>query len=232
MAAEKTEKPEAAAAPAAPAATEAAPKGGGVMGFLPLIIALVLAPVISWVVAEFVLLPRMKSQLAAVLPATSTGEHGEVKLGAAGEHPEVKPAEVKPAAAEHAEAKKEPKKGEGKKAEGKKGEGKKGEAAAATEGPGSYKFDNVVVNLSGTMGTRYLKTSFLLTGKENLRELFETRQPQLLDATLNTLGSLTLADLEEIGSRNLIRARLMSAYNEVLGVRVVEQIYFSDFVVQ
>ncbi|MBK8477738.1 MAG: flagellar basal body-associated FliL family protein [Opitutaceae bacterium] len=82
------------------------------------------------------------------------------------------------------------------------------------------------------MGTRYLKTSFLLTGKSNLRELFEERQPQLLDATLNTLGSLSLADLEEIGSRNLIRARLISAYNEVLGVRVVEQIFFSDFVVQ
>ena len=40
MAAEKTEKPEA-AAPAA-AAGDAAPKGGGVAGFLPLIIALVL----------------------------------------------------------------------------------------------------------------------------------------------------------------------------------------------
>ena len=69
MAAEKSEKPEAAAAPAAPATpvpeTAAAPKGGGIAGFLPLIIALVLAPVISWVVAEFVLLPRFKSQLVA-----------------------------------------------------------------------------------------------------------------------------------------------------------------------
>ncbi len=207
MAAEKSEKSEAAPAPAAPAASEAAPKAGGAMGFLPLIIALVLAPVISWVVAEFVLLPRLKSQLAvAALPAA---EHGA-------------------APAAHAEA---PKK-EAKKAEAKHGEAKKGEGAAAPEGPGSYKFDNVVVNLAGTMGTRYLKTSFLLTGKDTLRELFEARQPQLLDATLNTLGSLTLADLEEIGSRNLIRARLIAAYNEVLGVRVVEQIYFSDFVVQ
>ncbi len=215
MAAEKPEKPEAAAAPAA--AADAAPKGGGVMGFLPLILALVLAPVISWVVAEFVLLPRMKSQLAAAMPAGAPGSHAV----AAGGHGAV------PAA--HGEApKKEPKKAEGKKAEGKHGEA----AGGGNEGPGSYKFDNVVVNLAGSMGTRYLKTSFLLTGKSNLRELFEERQPQLLDATLNTLGSLSLADLEEIGSRNLIRARLISAYNEVLGVRVVEQIFFSDFVVQ
>ena len=217
MAAEKNEKPEAAAASAATAATDAAPKGGGVMGFLPLIIALVLAPVISWVVAEFVLLPRMKSQLAAIMPAGTPA--GTRELAAGGQ--------AVAAPAEHAEApKKEPKKAEAKHGEGKKGEG------ATNEGPGSYKFDNVVVNLSGTMGTRYLKTSFLLTGKENLHELFEARQPQLLDATLNTLGSLTLSDLEELGSRNLIRARLIAAYNEVLGVRVVEQIYFSDFVVQ
>lgn len=222
MAAEKTEKPEAAATPA-PAATvpEAAPKGGGIMGFLPLILALVLAPVISWVVAEFVLLPRMKLQLAAVVPAAAAaGAHGSAPTAIAGESAA--------APAEHVEAaKKEPKKAEGKKAEGKKGEG-----GASAEGPDSFKFDNVVVNLAGTMGTRYLKTSFLITGKNNLRELFEERQPQLLDATLNTLGSLTLSDLEEVGSRNLIRARLIAAYNEVLSMRVVEQIYFSDFVVQ
>jgi flagellar FliL protein len=220
MAAEKTEKPEAPATPAPAAAVpEAAPKGGGVMGFLPLILALVLAPVISWVVAEFVLLPRMKLQLALAAPAPA-GAQSSAPTASAGEHAAAAPAE-------HAEsAKKEPKKAEGKKAEGKKGEG------GAAEGPDSFKFDNVVVNLAGTMGTRYLKTSFLVTGRNNLREQFEERQPQLLDATLNTLGSLTLADLEEVGSRNLIRARLIAAYNEVLGMRAVDQIYFSDFVVQ
>ena len=211
MAAEKSEKPEAAAAPAPEAAT---PKGGGIAGFIPLIIALVLAPVISWVVAEFVLLPRMKQQLAAVVPTAPAGEHAPAAAAAS---------------ASHGEAAKPEAKSEGKKPEAKKaGHGGGGEAASA-EG---YKFENVVVNLSGTMGTRYLKTSFLVTGRENLRGLFEERQPQLLDATLNTLGSLTLADLEEVGSRNLIRARLIAAYNEVLGVRAVEQIYFSEFVVQ
>ena len=212
MAAEKSEKPEAPAA--APATEVAAPKGGGIAGFIPLIIALVLAPVISWVVAEFVLLPRMKQQLAAAVPAAPAGEH----------------AVATPAAANgHGEAAKPEAKSEAKKPEAKKSGHGGGETGATAEG---YKFENVVVNLAGTMGTRYLKTSFLVTGRENLRGLFEERQPQLLDATLNTLGSLTLADLEEVGSRNLIRARLIAAYNEVLGVRAVEQIYFSEFVVQ
>ena len=85
MAAEKTEKPEAAPAPApAPAAAEAAaaPKGGGIAGFIPLIIALIVAPVLSWVVFEFVMLPRMKSQLLAAAgggqPAAAVAAgHGE-----------------------------------------------------------------------------------------------------------------------------------------------------------
>ena len=219
MSAEKSDKPEAAAPAAAGGApgTEAAPKGGGgIAGFLPLIIALVLAPVISWVVAEFVLLPRMKLQLAAALPAQTGGD-------ASSASPKAEPA--------HGEAPKAEHKAEGKKPEAAEGE-KKGGAHGGAASAGSYKFESVVVNLAGTMGTRYLKTSFLVTGKDNLGPLFEEKQPQLLDATLNTLGSLTLADLEEVGSRNLIRARLIAAYNEVLGLRVVEQIYFSDFVVQ
>ena len=220
MAAEKTEKPEATAPAPAPSAADAAaaPKGGGIAGFIPLIIALIVAPVLSWVVFEFVMLPRMKSQLLA-----ASGEPPAAAVAAG--HGESAATEPK------AEPKTEPKKSEGKKPEAKKGEAKKGERSAS-ESPGSYQFDNIVVNLSGTMGTRYLKTSFLITGKENLAELFEKRHPELLDATLNTLGSLTLADLEEVGSRNLIRARLIAAYNEVIGVRVVEQIYFSEFVVQ
>lgn len=220
--AEKPDKP--APAPAADAApAEGAAKGGGIAGFLPLIVALVLGPAISFAVAQFVLLPKFKAEVAAAVAQQNPGEGGEPgKEPAASGHGEAKkPEPAKPAA--HGEAKK-PAGGHGEK----KGEGK----GVATEGPNAYKFDSVVVNLSGTMGTRYLKASFLVTGKNNLNELFESRKPELYDVTLNLLGSLTLADLEEVGSRNLIRARLMNAYNEALGGRIVEQIYFSDFIVQ
>ena len=42
----------------------------------------------------------------------------------------------------------------------------------------------------------------------------------------------TLADTEEAGAKNIIREKLVNAYNQALGHKVVEQIYFSDFVVQ
>ena len=52
------------------------------------------------------------------------------------------------------------------------------------------------------------------------------------DITLNVLSSLTLADLEEPGAKNVLREKLVAAYNQAFGKRVVDQVYFSDFVIQ
>ncbi len=102
--------------------------------------------------------------------------------------------------------------------------------------PPSYEFKNVVVNLAGTMGTRYLKVSFYVMGdpksSTDIRKVFEENRTKLTDTTLNVLSALTLADLEEAGAKNVIREKLVSAYNQVLGKRVAEQVYFYDFVVQ
>lgn len=106
-------------------------------------------------------------------------------------------------------------------------------AAPASSGANGYKFDNVVVNLAGTMGTRYLKTSFLVTGERgDVNARFEAARPQLGDVTLGVLSSLSLADLEDAGSKNIIRERLLAAYNQALGSRVVDNLFFSEFVVQ
>ncbi len=119
------------------------------------------------------------------------------------------------------------------------------DAGAATEngkdgkakGPSTYDgFQNVVVNLAGTMGTRYLKTSFVVVGDPkgtvDIKKVFEENRTKLYDTTLNVLSSLTLADLEEAGAKNVIREKLVGAYNQALNKRVAEQVYFSDFVVQ
>ncbi|MDP2137168.1 MAG: flagellar basal body-associated FliL family protein [Candidatus Didemnitutus sp.] len=98
----------------------------------------------------------------------------------------------------------------------------------------NYEFNNVVVNLAGTMGTRYLKVSFIVTGigGKGVKALFDGQKAKLTDITLNVLSSLTLADLEEPGSKNVLREKLVAAYNQALGKRLVEQVYFSDFVIQ
>ncbi|MES2694060.1 MAG: flagellar basal body-associated FliL family protein [Verrucomicrobiota bacterium] len=113
------------------------------------------------------------------------------------------------------------------------GGGAHGKGKDAKEGAPNYEFQNVVVNLAGTMGTRYLKTSFLVTGADaNIKAIFDGAKPKLTDVTLNVLSSLTLADLEEPGAKNVIRERLVTSYNQALGRKVAEQVYFSDFVIQ
>lgn len=192
--------PEKGAAPAAAeGAAAAAPGGGGIKALLPAILAIVLAPAITWAVATFVILPKFRSSLA---------------LAAAGELP-------LPPKEEHKAEK-----------SGGHGGGGHGGGKEKPAEPDGFKFENVVVNLAGTMGTRYLKVSFLVTGAPNIKELFEGAKPQLTDVTLAVLSSLTLADLEESGAKNIIRERLLASYNQALGKKTAENLYFSEFVVQ
>jgi len=187
------------AAPA-PVAVAPAPVAGGLKAWIPVIAAVLLAPVATWGTVEFVLLPRLQKKIAATPAADRT-------------------VEAAPAAAEGGSHGGKP---------GKDGKGEKG------TGPGTYEFQNVVVNLAGTMGTRYLKTTFLVTGAKDadVKAAFDSAKPRLTDVTLNVLSSLTLADLEEPGAKNIIREKLVGAYNQALGKKVAEQVYFSDFVIQ
>jgi len=206
----KSETPPAsgAADAAAPAAGKAPSKLGAL---LPVILVVVLAPAVSWAVAQFVLLPQLKAELIKALPAEAAGA---ATAGSAAHA-------ATPAPAATAKAEKTDKEG---------GQGKKGDATGVGH---SYTFENIVVNLSGTMGTRYLKTTFMVTGSDpTLRAQFEANRPQMIDLSLNVLSSLTLADLEEPAAKNILREKLGAAYNQTLGRKVVEQIYFSDFVVQ
>ncbi len=113
------------------------------------------------------------------------------------------------------------------------GHGEGGKEGGKENGSPNYEFQNVVVNLAGTMGTRYLKTSFIVTGADaGIKAAFDSNKARLTDVTLNVLSSLTLADLEEPGAKNVIREKLVTAYNQALGHKVADQVYFSDFVIQ
>lgn len=206
-------KPEASApapAPAPAAGADAPAQPSKIAALLPIILVVVLAPVASWGVAQFVILPQFEKKLAAAV-AKEGGEHGA-------EHGEA-------AAEEHAAPAESHGKEEG-------GHGKKAEGGAGGAS-NTYEFTNIVVNLAGTMGTRYLKTSFIVTGKDaKLREAFNKDKAKMVDVTLNVLSSLTLSDLEEAGAKNIIREKLVNAYNQAIGKKVAEQVYFSDFVVQ
>jgi flagellar protein FliL len=176
--------------PAAEAQVVVKSSPGLAAAWIPAIAVLLLAPVASVAVSQFVLIPRFQKKLATV-PAA-----------------EAAPAEASTAA-------------------------KGAPEANAPASGNTYDFSNVVVNLSGTMGTRYLKTSFTVTGNEPaFKQQFDANKARLTDVTLNVLSALSLSDLEEPGSKNLLRDKLVAAYNQALGHHAVEQVYFSDFLIQ
>ena len=97
----------------------------------------------------------------------------------------------------------------------------------------NVQISKVIVNVSGSMGTRYLMTSFTLVGTHNdFENLIEENKDQLLDLANTVMASKTISDLEKPGSRNQIRAELISIFNNALGGNLVQEIYFTEFAVQ
>lgn len=97
----------------------------------------------------------------------------------------------------------------------------------------SHTFEDIIVNVSGTMGTRYLKTSFSIHGDEpEMEETIRLMHSPILDAALGTLATLRLQDLEQPGARNFVRSELIDAINTTVGRQIVQELYFLDFIVQ
>ena len=113
----------------------------------------------------------------------------------------------------------------------KKSEGDSKKGAEASEA--SFEFKDVIVNLSGALGTRYLKTSFTVSGSDaRLPDIVKNDHQKLLDITINVLSARTLNDLDSPTAKNAIREELIAKYNHALGVEMVEELYFSEFVIQ
>lgn len=96
-----------------------------------------------------------------------------------------------------------------------------------------FPMSKVLVNVAGTMGSRYLLASFTLASNDpNLRPNAERNDAQLRDLACGILSTKTISDLEKPTIRNLIRSELISAFNNVLGPDTVQEIYITEFAIQ
>ena len=163
---------------------------GGSRGnpWIPVIAISILLPLTTFLLCEFLLIPRLKSAL------------------------NVSGSQVKEEDAEHAQ----------------------GEGESGLKGPlHTYEFKNIVANLSGALKSRYVKVSFLLEGSHaDFEKIITANEIRLIDTTLGILSALSLADLEEPGIKNLIRNDLIASFSTTLDADIIEQLYFSELVVQ
>ena len=93
--------------------------------------------------------------------------------------------------------------------------------------------NKLLVNVSGSMGARYLLVSLSVDGAgEKFKTAMTEHDAQLHDLACGILSAKTLADLEKPGARNLIRTELLNAFNNVLGDDAVLEIFFTEFAIQ
>jgi flagellar basal body-associated protein FliL len=186
-----------------PAAAPGKAKGGGSM--MPILAVIILVPALCYATTQYLLLPKLKAALGT---------------------PE----------AAHESASAEPeKKGAGKKEGGVAATKDKDKAKAGGSGnyAHSHEFGDVIVNLAGAKGTRYLRAHFSLASSDaNLDAIIKTNENQLRDVAIGVLSTQTLDSLEAPGARNAVRNELIAQFNQALHGEVVEQIYFTEFVVQ
>jgi flagellar FliL protein len=91
----------------------------------------------------------------------------------------------------------------------------------------------ILVNVAGTAGTRYLVANMTLVGKvSDLKARVDQNDAELRDVASSILSGKTISDLEKPGMRNIIRAELIAAFNDILGKDVVNEIYLTEFAVQ
>src|SRR5438552_6832674 len=109
-----------------------------------------------------------------------------------------------------------------------------GASEEGKEGNGKSKFTiplsgKVLVNVAGTMGTRYLLANVtLVSSNTDLKNAVEKNDAQLRDVASSVLAGKTIADLEKPGARNLIRTELISAFNNVMWNGGGNEIYLTE----
>jgi len=206
-------------AKAPPAAAPASGGGGGIKALLPLILTVALMPVLAFVMTSFVMVPALQKATVQARADGEKGEKGEPGDEAHGD--------------EEGHGQKDDAHGAKDDGHGKKDDGHGGGHGGGAAPSKNVQFGKVLVNVSGTLGARYLLTNFTLVGKDtSISSAVEEKKDQLTDAALSTLRTKTIQELERQGAANMIRTELLSVFNNILGKGMVKELYFTEFAIQ
>jgi len=169
---------------------------------MPIIAVVVLVPALCYAVMDFVIIPKIKTSLGAPAAPAKADAHGAKKKS-------------DPHAAKSG------------------GHGGGGHGAVDAPAEGVAPFGTIIVNLAGSNNSRLLKATFDVKSEDpNIAAIIKENLPALRDAANTIMSSQTINSQDIASGRELIRKALVSQFNRLLGAEVIDQIYFSDFVVQ
>ena len=107
------------------------------------------------------------------------------------------------------------------------------EAAAGAGQRQTVTLNKMLVNVAGTMASRYLLSSMTLVGDSpDFASRVAKNEPQLRDLASGLMMMKTIANLEKPGARNLLRGELIAGFNTIMGNAPVQELYFTEFAIQ
>lgn len=106
-------------------------------------------------------------------------------------------------------------------------------SAPVVEGPGViFRVDNLVVNPSGSQGTRFLMISIgFQVANDSIKTLLEEREVEIRDTVLATLQNETLESLMKPGARDNLKQKLGDAVAPLAGPGPMK-VFLPQFVIQ
>jgi flagellar FliL protein len=95
------------------------------------------------------------------------------------------------------------------------------------------KMEDFVVNIMHKDTTRFLKMGITLEAKNNeSSERIKKRMPQITDAVLLLVGNKNFDQIKDLQGKLQLKADLIAHLNSLLGIDELNDIFFTDFVVQ
>lgn len=92
---------------------------------------------------------------------------------------------------------------------------------------------SLVVNIAHRDSTRFLKMGITLEVKNiQAGEDIQNRMPQIKDAALLLAGNKTFDDIKDLQGKMQLKADILTRINELTGQEKVQDLFFTDFVVQ
>jgi flagellar protein FliL len=93
--------------------------------------------------------------------------------------------------------------------------------------------ENLVLNPAGSGGSRFLLLTVSIECKDAAAvTTLQSRDAELRDVVLSSLGQKTVDELADIAGRDVIKEQLATALNERFGKKTVLRVYFPQYVVQ
>jgi flagellar protein FliL len=115
-----------------------------------------------------------------------------------------------------------------------KGGGEHGKEGEKKAGATVHMMENLVLNPSGSNGTRFLMAAVAAEVKdEKVKEEMTGRDAELRDAVLRLLGERTVDQLSDMAQRETLKKQPTDSLNARLASKsAIKRVYFPQFVIQ